>query len=71
MNTLTHGTDSYPFSTADELLALPCMQGFSHFACNGKTLMAYDDKGFMRVVGTFKERFMLPLVNKRVTADQN
>ena len=71
MNALIAGTEVHEFGSTDELLALPCMQGFSHFACNGKTLMAYDDKGFMRVVGTFKERFMLPLVNKRVTADQD
>lgn len=75
MNTITKDGESYDFNTVDELLATPLLRRFTsepaytHFAYNGRMLMAFDSRGpFLRVVGAFKERIMLPLEIKRPIA---
>ena len=61
MNTISHGSDSFDFTTVEELLETPLVRrhNATHFAYNARQLWAYDGHA-LSLIGRLKEPERIP-----------
>ena len=73
MNTLTCQGIAHPFSTVGELLELAdkiAGTTITHLYRDGLTLVGYDSRPVMYVIGTLEKPVIVPVVEKKLRASQ-